>query len=78
MIPPAHEFGARSAAGRLAKKTDGFVTAETSGTRSIREACVPPASTSGLKLSAPSVAGGRRIRTGMRNEVSQTIHRAQA
>jgi hypothetical protein len=64
---------ARSAAGRPAKKTDGLVAAETNGTRSILEACVPRACISGLRLSAYLVAAGRRIRIGMRGNASGTV-----
>ena len=45
-IRPAPAFAARSAVGRSAKKTDGFVTADTNGTRSIVGAFAPPAYTS--------------------------------
>ena len=58
---------ARSAAGRPAKKTSGLVPAGMNGTPLIPEACAPPASISGLQLSASPVSAGRRIRIGMRN-----------
>ena len=59
---PTSVSGARSAAGRPAKKTDGLVTADTNGTRSIPGVSAPPASTSGLRHSASHVPAGRRIR----------------
>jgi hypothetical protein len=40
------------------------------GTHSILEASAPPASTSGLRLSAYLVAAGRRIRIGTRSNVT--------
>jgi len=49
-------LGAGSAAGRLAKKTDGLVTAGTSGIRSIRGESVPRAFTNGMKRMQPMVA----------------------
>jgi hypothetical protein len=55
----------RSAVGRPAKKTDGLVTADTSGTRSIPEASAQPACISGLRLSAYRVAAGQ-LRTSAR------------
>jgi hypothetical protein len=75
---PAPESVARSSVGRRARKTAGLARADTNGTRSTPEAYAALASTSGLQPSAPSVAGGRHIQIGMRNEVCQTIHRAQA
>jgi hypothetical protein len=59
---------ARFAAGRLAKKTDGLVTAETNGTPSTPEACVPRACISGLTLSASLAAAGRRTLAGTESE----------
>jgi hypothetical protein len=61
---------ARSVAGPPAKKTDGFAPAGMNGTHSILEASVPPASTSGLRLSAYLVAAGRRIQIGTRTNVT--------
>lgn len=75
-------FAVRSVAGRPAKKTDGPVAAETNGTRSTREACVPSASTSGLRPNASLAATGRRTRIGMRSEelqfrrVASTVRRS--
>ena len=65
---PAPASGARCAAGRRAKKTNGSAPADTNGTRSTREECVPLACTSGLRPSASRAAAGRRIRIGI------TIH----
>lgn len=53
-----------------ARKTSGLVTADTNGTRLIREACAQPACTNGLQHTALLAADGRRIRTGMRNRGS--------
>jgi hypothetical protein len=66
VLQPLCASGARSAVGRPAKKTNGFVTADASGTRSIPEVSAQPAFTSGLKRSASRAADGRGIRTGMR------------
>jgi hypothetical protein len=63
-IPPAHASAARYAADRLAKKTDGLVTADTSGTHSIPEASAQPASIRGLKRSVSHAADGRRTPIG--------------
>jgi hypothetical protein len=52
--------------GHLAKRTNGSAPAALSGTHSIREECVQPAFTSGLRPSASHAADGRCIRTGMR------------
>jgi hypothetical protein len=49
----------RCAAGRLAKKTDGLVTAATNGTLSIREEPVQLVCTNELKPSASRAVGGR-------------------
>ena len=46
----------RCAAGRRAKKTNGSAPADTNGTRSSREECVPPACTSRLRRSASCAA----------------------
>jgi hypothetical protein len=70
-VPLIRASAVRSAVGRPAKKTDGFVTADTHGTRSIPEASALPASISGLRLSAFLVAAGRRIRTGMGSNSQQ-------
>lgn len=51
-----------SAAGRPAKRTNGFVLADVSGTYSTREECAPAAFTSRLRPSAFRAVGGRRIR----------------
>jgi len=61
-----HASAARCAAGRPAKKTNGFVTADTSGTLSIREASALPVFISGLTPSASRAAVGRRIHSGTR------------
>jgi len=63
--PNRRVSAARSAAGRLAKRTNGSASAVIRGTRLKREAYVPRACTSGLKLSASHAADGRRIRSGM-------------
>ena len=60
---------ARSAAGRPARKTDGFVTAAISGTRSTPEASAQRACTNGVKHSVSRVSGGRRIRSGMQGKI---------
>jgi hypothetical protein len=44
-----------------------------SGTRSIREACAPPACIGGLKLSASLAVDGRRIRIGMNVETTGEV-----
>ena len=62
------ESAARSAAGHRERKTDGLVTAATSGTRSIREASAQPACISGLKPSAYRAVDGRHTRCGMWSE----------
>ncbi len=67
---------APSAPGRPAKKTDGFVTADTNGTRSIPGASALPASTSGLRPSAFLVAAGRRIPSGIRTDSRRKTPRA--
>jgi len=59
---------ARSAAGRPARKINGFAPVATSGTHSTREAFAQLAFTSGLKRSAFRVAAGHRIRSGMPND----------
>jgi hypothetical protein len=64
--PPAHASGAPNVVGRPGKMTTGFVSPGTSGTRSIPGPSAHHACTNGLQHSAPSVAGGRRIRSGMR------------
>ena len=58
--------GARSAAGRPAKKTDGLVIADTNGTHSIRAASAQRAFTNGLRPNASRAVDGRRTRSGMR------------
>jgi hypothetical protein len=63
--PLALAFDARSVAGRPARMTVGSAPAAMNGTRLIREECAPPASTSGLRLSAFLVAAGRRTQNGM-------------
>jgi hypothetical protein len=60
-----HASAARSAAGRLAKKTSGLAPADMNGTRSTLEAYAQLASISGLKPSAFLAADGRHIRVGM-------------
>jgi len=74
--PPTRASAARSAAGHPAKKTDGFVTADTNGTRSTRAEFAPRASTSGLRRNASLAPAGRRIRIGMRSE-RESISTAQ-
>jgi hypothetical protein len=64
----AHASAVPCAAGRPARTTVGLATAGMNGTLSTREVCAPPASTSGLQPSASSVAAGRRIRIGIRND----------
>jgi hypothetical protein len=49
----------RCAAGRPAKRTNGAAPAVMNGTRSMPEACVPPAFTRGLRPSAFGDAEGR-------------------
>src|SRR5262249_33547663 len=71
MIPPAHVFGARSAAGRPAKKTTGRALAATNGTRLIQVESAPAAFISGLKLNAFLVAAGRHTRSGTRSDCNQ-------
>ena len=66
-IPPVRASAAHSAAGRPAKKTNGFAPADMSGIPSIREASAQLAFTSGLRLSASRAADGRRIRIGTRS-----------
>jgi hypothetical protein len=68
--PIPRASAAHSAAGRHGKKTNGFATADTSGTPSTREASAQPVSISGLKPSASCAADGRRIRIGMRSEAN--------
>ena len=63
--PPALASAAHFAAGRPVRTTAGLAPAALSGTRSTRQQCAPPASTSGLQPSASSVAAGRRIRIGI-------------
>jgi len=67
---PVLAFGARSAVGRPAKKTDGLVAAETNGIRSTREVSAPPASINGLRRNASPVSSGRHTRIGTRSEKS--------
>jgi hypothetical protein len=68
--PRDHASIARSAAGRLARKTDGLVTADTSGTRSTREASAQRACISGLRRNASRAADGPRIPIGTRSSES--------
>jgi len=56
-----------------AKRTNGFATADTNGTRSTRAACVRPAYTSGLKRNASHAADGRRIRCGTWSDRGQSF-----
>ena len=65
-------LGAGSAAGRLAKKTDGLVTAETNGTASIPQASAPLACISGLQHSVSLAPAGRRILIGMLTDANPT------
>jgi hypothetical protein len=71
-IHPAPASDARCAVGRPVRMTCGLAPAGMSGTRSIPEGCARRASTSGRQLSASSVAVGRRIRTGTRNNQIST------
>lgn len=59
---------ARFAAGRPAKRTNGFAPADMIGTRSKREESAQRAFTSGLKRNASRAADGQRIRIGMRSD----------
>jgi hypothetical protein len=68
-IPPALASAVRSAAGRLERKTAGLVHVVMSGTRSIRAEFALRVFINGLQPSASSVAGGRRIRSGMRSNL---------
>jgi hypothetical protein len=63
--PPALESDAHSAAGRRARKTDGFVPAGTSGIRSTLAGCAPLASINGLRRNASPVSSGQHIPSGM-------------
>jgi hypothetical protein len=74
---PVRASAARSAAGHPARKTAGSASAVILGTPSTREARALPAFASGLKLTAPLAAAGRRIRCGMRSEKMEA-HRPQA
>jgi adenine-specific DNA methylase len=65
-VRPNRASVARSAAGRHAKKTNGFAHADTNGIPSTREASAQHASISGLRPSASLAADGRRIRCGTR------------
>jgi hypothetical protein len=67
-IRPAPAFAVPSAAGRPARMIAGLVPAAMNGTPSTQEECAPPASTSGRRLSAFLVAGGRRIPIGMQSD----------
>jgi hypothetical protein len=66
--PPALASAAPSAAGRPAGMTAGLAPVGTNGTPSTLEACVPPASSNGLRRNASPVSSGRRILIGMRSE----------
>ena len=66
VTPNRRASAVRSAAGRLAKRTSGSVSAVMSGTRSTPEASARRACTSGLKRSASRAVDGRRTRSGMR------------
>src|SRR6202022_701732 len=55
----------RGAAGHPPKKTSGLVPAGMNGTRSILEACAPPASTNGLRRNASRAPTGRHTQNGM-------------
>jgi hypothetical protein len=63
-------FEVRCVVGRPARKTSGLAPADTSGTRSILEQFVPPASIGGLQRGASRAPTGRRIRIGIRINVS--------
>jgi hypothetical protein len=67
---PALAYDVHYAVGHPARTIAGLVPAATSGTRSIQEECALPACTSGLRLSAFLAPGGRRIRIGIRPEIS--------
>ena len=58
--------GARYAAGRPGKKTNGFASAVIRGTPLTQEVSAPRAFTSGLRRSASRAADGQRTRSGMR------------
>ena len=62
LSPPIRASAARTAAGRIANKTNG--PAGKSGTRSIREAFAQHASVNGLRPSAFHAVDGRRTRSG--------------
>ena len=66
---PAHASAAPNVVGRLAGKINGSAPACICGTRSTQAACARHAFTNGLQPSASSVAAGRRIRSGTRNEL---------
>ena len=67
--PPAHASGALSASGRLGKDDVWSCSCGHEWKRSIPGASALPAFTNGLRPSASSVAGGRRIQTGMRSDL---------
>lgn len=64
LSPPIRASAARTAAGRIANKTNGPAPAGKSGTRSIREAFAQHASVNGLRPSAFHAVDGRRTRSG--------------
>ena len=66
--PQDHASAARSAAGRLAKTTNGFAPAGMIGTHSTPEASAQRAFTNGLRPSAYHAADGRSSRIGMRDD----------
>jgi hypothetical protein len=66
--PPDRAYAVHCAGGRPAKMTCGLATVATAGTHSIREEYASRVSTSGLRLSASSVAAGRRILIRMRTD----------
>jgi hypothetical protein len=70
---PALAFGARSVVGRPARRTAGLARAAMSGTPLTREASAQPVSTRGVRRSASLAAAGRRIRSGMRSDLTLTV-----
>jgi hypothetical protein len=66
--PSGPASDAPNVVGLLERKTAGLVAADTNGTHSTLVGCAQRASINGLQPSASSVAGGRRIRIGMRSD----------
>ena len=59
----------RMPVGRPASTISGLANAATCGILSIRAVCARRVSINGLRRSASSAAGGRRIRIGIRNDL---------